>query len=93
MKKSIAICSLIVAGCLVIQVSGQACPGIPVSPGTGFDGVPTADDLAAVLLAHTLNTSTVGSVSSATMNISISVPAGTTRLCVYGFDLDLNNNL
>ena len=27
------------------------------------------------------------------MNISISVPAGTTRLCVYGFDLDLNNNL
>ena len=85
--------SLLAVGLLVSEVWAQPCPGIPVSPGTGFDGVPTADDQAAVLLAHTLNTSTVGSVGSATTNISISVPAGATRLCVYGFDLDMNNNL
>ena len=92
MEKCI-VCSLIVSGCLVMAAWGQPCPAVPTPPGTGFDGVPTPDSDAAVLLAHTLNTSTVGSVGSATTNISISVPAGTTRLCVYGFDFDIVNNL
>ncbi len=82
---------LLISGCLCVQAWAQ-CPGIPVSPGVGFNGVPTADDLEAVLLAHTLNTSTVGSVGSATTNVSLIFPAGSPRLCVYGFDLDIVNN-
>ncbi len=84
---------LLISSSLWMQAWAQPCPAVPTPPGTGFDGVPTADSAAAVLLAHTLNTSTVGSVSSARTNISISVPAGTTRLCVYGFDMDINNDI
>ncbi len=82
---------LLISGCLCVQAWAQ-CPAIPVSPGAGFNGVPTADDLEAVLLAHTLNTSTVGSVGSATTNVSLTFPAGSPRLCVYGFDFDIVNN-